>query len=52
MRYDDMMTPTAGSRSSPLNIMTPVHPERMELEVLRAQRRNNVEFDGSTGLGF
>lgn len=46
-----VMVPTAGSSSSPPNVLTPVLPERTELRALRADRRNYfciLELDGAT----
>lgn len=46
-----VMVPTAGSTSSPPDILTPVLPEKTELGALKADSRNcvrNVDFDGST----
>ncbi|KAI3365907.1 hypothetical protein L3Q82_000729 [Scortum barcoo] len=46
-----MMVPTAGSTSSPPNILTPVLPEKTELEALKADPRNFVrtmKVDGRT----
>lgn len=47
-----LMVPPAGSSSSLPNILTPVLPEKMELGVLKADRRNFVHSEVFEGISF